>query len=68
MGYFGSEGIYDSNLSFWGKKFKKNFGPNATSGECTIYRVESKIADAICKNPRLTKIGMKFEFKDVLNR
>ena len=25
MGYFGSEGIYDSNLSFWGKKFKKNF-------------------------------------------
>ena len=23
MGYFGSEGIYDSNLSFWGKKFKK---------------------------------------------
>ena len=25
MGYFGSEGIYDSNLSFWAKKFKKNF-------------------------------------------
>ena len=25
MGYFGSEGIYDSNLSFWGKKFKKKF-------------------------------------------
>ena len=25
MGYFGSEGIYDSNLSFWGKKLKKNF-------------------------------------------
>ena len=35
MGYFGSEGIYDSNLSFWGKKFQKIFGPNATSGECT---------------------------------
>ena len=25
MGYFGSEGIYDSNLSFWGQKFKKKF-------------------------------------------
>ena len=36
MGYFGSEGIYDSNLSFWAKNSKKNFGPNATSGECTI--------------------------------
>lgn len=32
------------------------------------YRVESRIADAICRNQRLTKIGMKFEFKDVLNR
>ena len=32
------------------------------------YRVESRIAEAICQNPRLTKIGMKFEFKDVLNR
>jgi len=32
------------------------------------FRVESRIADAICRNPRLTKIGMKFEFKDVLNR
>ena len=31
-------------------------------------RVESRIADAVCKNPRLIKIGMKFEFKDVLNR
>ena len=36
--------------------------------EFIIDRVESKIADAICKNPRLIKIGMKFEFKDVLNR
>ena len=34
MGYFGSEGIYDSNLSFW----KQNkIGPNATSGDCTYY-------------------------------
>merc|ERR1712029_705721 len=32
------------------------------------FRAESNIADAICKNPRLIKIGMKFEFKDVLNR
>merc|ERR1712168_1513569 len=32
------------------------------------YRVESKIADAVCDNPRLIKLGMKFEFKDVLNR
>ena len=33
-----------------------------------IFRVESKIADAVCDNPRLIKLGMKFEFKDVLNR
>ena len=33
-----------------------------------MFRVESKIADAVCRNPRLIKIGMKFEFKDVLNR
>ena len=25
MGYFVSEGIYDCNLSFWGKKFKNIF-------------------------------------------
>ena len=33
-----------------------------------LFRVESRIADAVCKNPRIIKIGMQFEFKDVLNR
>ena len=37
------------------------------NAKCYV-RVESRIADAVCKNPRLIKIGMKFEFKDVLNR
>ena len=41
---------------------------NVISLHILHYRVESRIADAICQNPRLTKIGMKFEFKDVLNR
>jgi len=32
------------------------------------HRVESRIADAIMKNPRLIKLGIKFEFKEVMNR
>ena len=31
-------------------------------------RVESRIAEAVCKNEKIIKLGMKFEFKDVLNR
>ena len=39
--------------------------------EITFYfvsRVESRIAEAVCKNEKIIKLGMKFEFKDVLNR
>ena len=31
-------------------------------------RVESRIAEAVCKNEKIIKLGMQFEFKDVLNR
>jgi hypothetical protein len=31
-------------------------------------RVESRIADAVVKNPRFIKLGIKFEFKEVMNR
>ena len=33
-----------------------------------FFRVESRIAEAVCKNERIIKLGMQFEFKDVLNR
>lgn len=32
------------------------------------YRVESKIADAICKNKTLLKVGLKFQFTEVYDR
>lgn len=32
------------------------------------YRVESRIADAICKNRELLKIGLKFQFAEVTDR
>nr|ACO10662.1 Tropomodulin [Caligus rogercresseyi] len=32
------------------------------------YRVESRIADAICKNNSLLKVGMKFQFAEVIDR
>lgn len=32
------------------------------------HRVESRIADAVLQNPRLIKLGIKFEFKEVMNR
>merc|ERR1711892_1589871 len=32
------------------------------------HRVESKIADAVLQNSRLIKLGIKFEFKEVMNR
>jgi len=32
------------------------------------YKVESRIADAICKNKTLTKIGLKFQFTEVYDR
>lgn len=32
------------------------------------HRVESRIADAIVRNPRLLKCGIKFEFREVMNR
>lgn len=32
------------------------------------FRIESRIADAIEKNPRLIKLGIQFEFKEVMNR
>ena len=33
-----------------------------------VFRVESRIAEAVCKNEKIIKLGMQFEFKDVLNR
>merc|ERR1711892_1643881 len=32
------------------------------------HRVESRIADAVLQNSRLIKLGIKFEFKEVMNR
>merc|ERR1712038_1540971 len=32
------------------------------------YRVESRIADAICKNSNLLKVGLRFEFTEVMDR
>jgi len=32
------------------------------------HRVEARIAEAVARNPRLLKIGIKFEFKAVMNR
>ena len=32
------------------------------------YRVESMIADAICKNNTLLKVGLKFQFTEVMDR
>jgi len=32
------------------------------------YRVESRIADAICKNTTLLKVGLKFQFAEVTDR
>lgn len=32
------------------------------------YRVESRIADAICQNNKLIKVGLKFQFAEVMNR
>ena len=32
------------------------------------YRVESRIADAICKNNNLLKVGLRFEFTEVMDR
>jgi len=32
------------------------------------YRVESRIADAICKNNTLLKVGLKFQFTEVMDR
>jgi len=32
------------------------------------YRVESRIADAICKNQTLLKVGLKFQFTEVMDR
>ena len=32
------------------------------------YRVESRIADAICKNKTLIKVGLKFQFGEVYDR
>jgi len=32
------------------------------------YRVESRIADAICKNNTLLKVGLKFQFSEVVDR
>ena len=32
------------------------------------FRVEMRIADAVVRNPRLLKVGIKFEFKEAMNR
>ena len=32
------------------------------------YRVESRIADAICKNNSLVKVGLKFQFTECFDR
>jgi len=32
------------------------------------HRVESRIADAVVRNPRLLKVGIRFEFREVMNR
>ena len=32
------------------------------------YRVESRIANAICKNNQLLKVGLRFEFPEVMDR
>jgi len=32
------------------------------------HRVEMRIADAVVRNPRLLKVGIKFEFKEAMNR
>ena len=32
------------------------------------YRVESRIADSICKNTTLIKVGLKFQFGEVYDR
>ena len=37
-------------------------------GDHHFCRVESRIADAVLQNPRLIKLGIKFEFKEVMNR
>ena len=32
------------------------------------YKIESRIADAICKNKTVVKIGLKFQFTEVYDR
>ena len=32
------------------------------------YKIESRIADAICKNNKIVKIGLKFQFTEVYDR
>jgi len=40
----------------------------AQQQEAKGYRVEQRIAAAICKNPRLMKLGIKLEFKDIADK
>jgi hypothetical protein len=57
------------------EKMGHRYGPGPGSGATNVNvwlssmcRVESRIADAVLKNPRLIKLGIKFEFKEVMNR
>ena len=40
--------------------------PDIKMTQC--FRVEMRIADAVVRNPRLLKVGIKFEFKEAMNR
>ena len=39
-----------------------------TEQEAMGLRVEERIANAICKNPRIMKAGITLEFKEVITR
>ena len=55
----------------WGKSNFASLIPNKSDFLqffLNRYKVESRIADAICKNKTLLKVGLKFQFTEVYDR
>ena len=65
-----------TNSASTGLQNSRNLGPTFLATPVLIaghrppcrYRVESRIADAICKNSNLLKVGLRFEFTEVMDR
>ena len=49
-------------------EYVRNFYNEGNHQEAMGLRVEERIANAICKNPRIMKAGITLEFKEVITK